>query len=119
MHKKAVKVPTAEFLENDNLDAKYFYLPSLNGMVKKCPHGLFEILTEDNFKPIRCKYCNAKLLPNEMNTTGSSYICCMNGQIKIEGKPWQIKKLSDPPDIIKELFSGRGDPHFMPNIRNR
>ena len=112
MYRKGL-VEGPNFLEDEHLEAKLFYMPSLNGMVNKCPHGLFEVLFKDeNSKSIRCQYCFAKLLPNE-----TSHLCCANGKIKCQGKPWQMKWLKDPPNLIKDLFNKKIDPNFKNNIR--
>ena len=90
MHKKAILVDTAKFKEDDHLDAKAFYMRSLNGMVKKCVHGQFDIQNDDS-QPIRCNHCNAKLLPSEVPESRkdkpTSQMCCMLGQIRCEGQP--------------------------------
>ena len=120
MYRKGMLVDTANFKEDDHLDAKAFYMNSLNGMVKKCVHGQFDV-QNDNSGPIRCIHCNAKLLPNEVpesrKNKPTSQMCCMNGQIKSDGKPWQPQKLQDPPQLIKDLFSGQIDPYFKQNSR--
>ena len=110
LHRKGL-VEGPNFKEDEHLEAKPYYMPSLNGMVNKCPHGLFDIRDESS-KPIRCQYCYAKLLPNE-----TSHICCASGKIKCEGKPWQMKKLKDPPQLIKDLLCYKIDPYFKQNIR--
>ena len=107
-------------------------MPSLNGDVRKCPHGLFkknpnEIADDDPaYKPLRCKFCHAKLLPNEFSTekNESSKICCSNGQVDCGGEPWQMSSIGDPPKLIKDLFSrlknenkDYEDPYFMRNCR--
>ena len=114
LYKKGVLVPTDEYDENldgVNKEAKFFYMSSLNGDVKKCPHGLdLAKYREDynidfSFEPLRCEKCHAKLLPNEFATDKmkTSSLCCAKGQIKCEGKPWQMSFVKDPPDLIKNL----------------
>ena len=120
MYRKGMQVDTSNFKEDDHLEAKAFYMRSLNGLVKKCPHGQFDLQNDDS-QPIRCIHCNAKLLPSEVpecrKNKPTSQICCMLGQIKCEGQPWQPKKLNDPPELIKQLFSGEIDPNFKQNAR--
>ena len=120
MYRKGMQVDTSKFKEDDHLEAKAFYMRSLNGLVKKCPHGQFDLQNDDS-QPIRCIHCNAKLLPSEVpecrKNKPTSQMCCMLGQIVCEGQPWQPKKLNDPPELIKQLFSGESDPNFKQNAR--
>ena len=107
-------------------------MSSLNGDVKKCPHGLdLAKYREDynidfSFEPLRCEKCHAKLLPNEFATDKmkTSSLCCAKGQIKCEGKPWQMSFVKDPPDLIKNLCTRTKldngeyqDPHYTKNSR--
>ena len=116
MHRQGVLVPTIDFKEDDHQIAKYFYMPSLNGPVQNCPHGLN--LESEETGSIRCKYCQAKLFPNE-----TSNLCCANGQVVPGGKYWQMKQLTPPPQLIKDLFGDPNlakeysDPYFKRNIR--
>ena len=112
MYRLGVLVPTADFKEEDHLEAKAFYMLSLNGSVKKCPHGLFDLSEGISEHGNRCKYCHAKLLQYE-----TSNLCCANGQIKCEGEKWQIKKVRDPPQLLKDLLCNKIDAHFKQNIR--
>ena len=116
MHRQGVLVPTIDFREDKHPIAKYFYMPSLNGPVQKCPHGLD--LKNEAKESKRCKFCHAKLFSNE-----TSNLCCANGQIVLGGKYWQMKTITPPPQLIKDLFGGSDlakeyhDPHFKRNIR--
>lgn len=114
-------------------------MPSINGDVQKGCHGFYDVanpteefenfLNEKTEKlrtiPLRCKYCNAKLFPNEFSTEKkiSSNLCCANGQIKCEGYAFQMAFLREPPGLIKDLFTrlNKGqenyDPFFIRNIR--
>ena len=85
-------------------------MPSLNGPVQKCPHGLD--LKIDSKGEDRCPYsqCNAKLFPNE-----TSNLCCANGQIVCDGKYWQMKPMTPPPQLIKDLL---GDPESAIEYRD-
>ena len=66
-----MQVDTSKFREDDHLEAKAFYMRSLNGLVKKCPHGQFDLQNDDS-QPIRCIHCNAKLLPSEVPEIGKT-----------------------------------------------
>ena len=100
MHRKGVLTATIDFKENEHPDEKLFYMPSINGPVQNCPHGLK--LKIDLKGPIRCQYCNAKLFPNE-----TSNLCCANGQIVCDGKSWQMKPMTPAPQLIRDIL---GDP---------
>ena len=108
-------------------------MKSINGDVKNCPHGLdLAKYREDNkiaisLEPYRCYHCQAKLFKSEISTDKTiitSSLCCAKGQIKCEGKPWQMSFVKDPPDLIKNLITktklNNGeyqDPNYTKNSR--
>ena len=116
MHRQGVSCATIDFKEDQHPLAKCFYMPSINGPVQKCPHGLnLKIKSEG---PKRCQYCQAKLFKNE-----TSNLCCANGQIVCDGKYWQMKPMTPPPQLIKDLLGDPdsameySDPYAKRNIR--